>query len=151
LKWGFLYQGQYYKWQKQRRGTPATNLPPPAFVNYIQNHDQIANSADGKRIMQSTTRGLYRSLTAILLLGPQTPMLFQGQEFGASAPFLYFADHNAELAPMVQQGREAFLKQFPSIARSLRLVAKANDPHTFEVSKLDHSEKAKNPQLVALH
>jgi maltooligosyltrehalose trehalohydrolase len=98
-KYGYLYQGQRYKWQKKRRGTPALDLEPAVFVNFFENHDQVANSARGKRIWQSTSPGRFRAMTALLLLMPSTPMLFQGQEFSASAPFVYFADHKPELAP----------------------------------------------------
>src|SRR5436309_1600239 len=83
-----LFEGQYYIWQHQRRGSFALDLPPTAFVNYIQNHDQIANSIDGARLHQVSAFGQYKAITALLLLGPGTPMLFQGQEYGASTPFL---------------------------------------------------------------
>src|SRR5207237_4505733 len=103
-KFGFLYQGQRYKWQKKRRGTPSFNVSPEKLICYLQNHDQVANSAFGERLHQLTSPGNYRALTALLLLQPQTPMLFQGQEFGASTPFLYFADHEPELARKVAEG-----------------------------------------------
>jgi maltooligosyltrehalose trehalohydrolase len=86
-KRGYLYQGQYYRWQKKRRGTPTGRIKPAAFVNYLQNHDQIANNGRGWRVHRMTDPGLYRAITALFLLSPQTPMLFQGQEFGASSPF----------------------------------------------------------------
>src|SRR6185436_13154064 len=78
---GFLYQGQWYSWQKKRRGTPALDLPATAFVNFLQNHDQTANSLRGLRVHQLAGPGRYRALTAALLLLPGTPLLFQGQEF----------------------------------------------------------------------
>src|SRR5690606_38790927 len=112
LKWGYLYQGQHYSWQKARRGTPGLDLPPTAFINYFQNHDQIANSGSGERCHNLTSPGRFRAMTALLLLGPQTPMLFQGQEYAASSPFFYFADHNPELARLVAKGRAEFLAQF---------------------------------------
>src|SRR5437763_9194135 len=104
MKWGYLYQGQYYRWQKKRRGTPAVGLKPEVFINYLQNHDQVANSFCGGRIDRLTTAPLHRAITALMMLGPGTPMLFQGQEFGASAPFLYFADHKPDLARLVEKG-----------------------------------------------
>ncbi len=97
-KYGYLYQGQFYVWQGKRRGEPAFGLDPARFVNYIQNHDQVANSARGERLDRLAAPGRYRAMTALLLLAPGTPMLFQGQEFAASAPFVYFADHRPELA-----------------------------------------------------
>jgi maltooligosyltrehalose trehalohydrolase len=114
-KWGYLYQGQRYTWQQQRRGTPAFGLPPATFVTFFQNHDQIANSGRGLRCHLLTSPGRYKALTAVLLLGPGTPMLFQGQEFAASSPFLYFADFPEALARLVRQGRVEFLKQFRSL------------------------------------
>jgi maltooligosyltrehalose trehalohydrolase len=153
LKWGFLYQGQRYRWQKKRRGTPTFGLPPATFVTFIQNHDQIANSARGHRRHLLTSPGRYKALTALMLLGPGTPMLFQGQEFGASAPFLYFADHKPELARLVRRGRADFLRQFPALATP-EMQAGLPDPAdigTFEKSKLDLSEREQNAEMYTLH
>jgi len=150
---GFLYQGQYYAWQGRRRGTPAADLPPSAFLHYLENHDQLANSFDGRRLHQLVQPGRLRALTALLLLGPQTPMLFQGQEFDASSPFLYFADHRGELGEAVRKGRRAFLGQFPSMTSPAAGAALADpgDPAVFERCKLDHAERARNAGAVALH
>jgi maltooligosyltrehalose trehalohydrolase len=150
-KWGFLYQGQNYKWQLQRRGTPALDLQPVSFITYIQNHDQIANSARGERIHRLTSPGKLRAMTALLLLGPSTPMLFQGQEFCASSPFLYFADHNPALAPLVQSGREHFLGQFDSICRGNVTIDAPHERETFERCKLDHNEVHLNREASTLH
>ena len=152
-KWGFLYQGQRYKWQKARRGTPSLDFEPPNFVNFLQNHDQIANSLVGRRIHTVTSAGRLRALTALLLLGPNTPMLFQGQEFAASTPFLYFADHNPELAVLVAKGREEFLKQFPSIASedAAALVPNPELEDTFERCKLDFADCEKHAEVLAMH
>src|SRR5437867_8024202 len=91
-KYGFLYQGQALSWRQISRGTPTPGVPAEDFVCFIENHDQIANTGLGKQPRFQTSRGCYRAMTALLLLGPWTPLLFQGQEFGASSPFLYFAD-----------------------------------------------------------
>jgi maltooligosyltrehalose trehalohydrolase len=115
-KRGYLYQGQYYRWQKKRRGASTMGIKPAAFINYLQNHDQVANSGRGWRVHRMADPGVYRALTAIFLLSPQTPMLFQGQEFAASTPFAYFADHGGKLAEKVKRGRREFLHQFPSLA-----------------------------------
>lgn len=154
-KYGYLYQGQRYKWQKARRGTPSLDLHPAHFVNFTQNHDQVANSLCGKRLHELAAPGALRAITALLLLGPNTPMLFQGQEFAASAPFLYFADHNPDLAKMVAQGRRTFLEQFPSVA-CLRsqvedLLHSPEREGTFERCKLDHREREQNATVFALH
>ena len=93
-KYGFLYQGQWYRWQKQPRGTPALRLHPEHLVLFIQNHDQIANSGLGQRVNELAGAPRCRAMTAFMLLAPGTPMLFMGQEFAASSPFLYFADHD---------------------------------------------------------
>jgi maltooligosyltrehalose trehalohydrolase len=152
-KWGYLYQGQHYQWQKARRGTPGFDLAPANFVGYLQNHDQIANSLVGRRIHTVTSAGRLRALTTLLLLGPNTPMLFQGQEFAASAPFLYFADHTPELARRVTAGRAEFLKQFPSIAAedAEHLVPNPEEPDTFLRCKLDHRERESHSEAFALH
>jgi maltooligosyltrehalose trehalohydrolase len=153
VKWGYLYQGQWYGWQKNRRGTPGLGTPPAAFVNYIQNHDQIANSGFGARVHRLTSPGRYRALTALMLLAPGTPMLFQGQEFAASSPFLFFADHNPELAAAVRKGRAEFLTQFRSLATPevQHLLADPHDPDTFDRSKLDFSERERHAEVYALH
>jgi maltooligosyltrehalose trehalohydrolase len=152
-KYGYLFQGQYYHWQRQPRGTPSLDLPPARFVIYLQNHDQIANSARGLRGHQLTSPGKWRAMTAGLLLFPGTPMLFQGQEFAASSPFLYFADFEEELAAAVRRGRADFLRQFPSIVayRGTMPLDDPGDPDTFERCKLDFSERATNAALYDLH
>ncbi|MEY2430141.1 MAG: maltooligosyltrehalose trehalohydrolase [Verrucomicrobiota bacterium] len=152
-KRGYLYQGQWYSWQKKRRGTSAAGLEPNQFVNFIQNHDQVANSLRGLRVQQLTDPGRFRAMTALLLLGPGTPMLFQGQEFGASAPFLYFADHNPELAKLVNAGRKEFLCQFKSLAsaETTCCMAMPHDEKTFLSCKLDFSEREKHTDVYQLH
>jgi maltooligosyltrehalose trehalohydrolase len=153
MKWGYLYQGQHYLWQKKRRGTRALNEHPAAFVNFIENHDQVSNSARGLRAHQLTSPGRFRAMTALLLLGPGTPLLFQGQEFAASTPFLFFADHQNDLAQAVRRGRAEFLSQFRAIADSAMraCLADPHDPRTFERCKLDLSERQKHASAYALH
>ena len=153
VKYGFLFQGQRYKWQKARRGAPALDLAPEAFISFIQNHDQIANSGRGDRVHKLTSPGRLRAMTALTLLAPSTPMLFQGQEFAASAPFFYFADHGAELAAKVRDGRLEFLSQFPSLdtVEARRYQPAPADAATFERCKLDLSEREKHAEVYALH
>ncbi len=153
MKWGYLYQGQRYSWQEMRRGRPALDLLPAQFINFIQNHDQIANSARGERIQELTSPGKFRAMTALYLLGPGTPMLFMGQEFAASTPFLYFADHVPELAKLVRKGRADFLKQFPTLARP-EMQAQIPDPAafaTFERCKLDFADRQRHQKIYDLH
>ncbi len=143
VKYGYLFQGQRYKWQSKRRGEPTWGLEPWQFVTYIENHDQVANSGRGERLAQMVSPGRLKAITAFLLLAPGTPMLFQGQEFGSSRPFLFFADHNEELRRLVSEGRLQFLSQFPSLAQPdmRRCHLDPGDPATFERCKLDFSER----------
>ncbi|MFL5397506.1 MAG: alpha-amylase family glycosyl hydrolase, partial [Myxococcales bacterium] len=150
-KRGYLYQGQNYTWQKKRRGTPALDLSPRSFVTYLQNHDQVANSSTGERLHQITAPGVHRALTAVLLLSPATPLLFQGQEWNAPEPFVFFADHRGELASSVRRGRAAFLTQFRSVATDA-VRAALSDPcarETFDRCKLDRSRA--DPRALLLH
>ncbi len=153
IKYGYLYQGQRYKWQNQRRGTPSFGLEPAQFVNYLENHDQLANTCRGLRLHKLTAPGCWKALTALTLLAPGTPMLFMGQEFAASAPFLYFADHKPELARKVRDGRKEFLAQFRSLSRpeAAARLSDPGDPRTFEVCKLDHAERERHGEAYALH
>jgi maltooligosyltrehalose trehalohydrolase len=153
LKWGYLYQGQRYKWQEQRRGTPGLDLNPASFVTFIENHDQLANSGRGERMHRLASPGIYRAMTALMLLGPGTPMLFQGQEFAASNPFLYFADHEPDLGKLVRDGRLEFLAQFPSLAlpEMQALIADPCDIETFNRSKLDFSDRERHKEIYAMH
>ena len=152
-KYGYLFQGQRYAWQKKPRGTPTRGVTPAAFVNFIENHDQIANSGPGWRLHRRTGPGRLRAMTALFLLMPGTPMLFQGQECAASAPFLYFADHNPELAKNVEKGRSAFLAQFPSLASpdAQAVLPVPHDLSTFERCKIDWRERETHAHVYRLH
>ncbi|HKD36316.1 MAG TPA: DUF3459 domain-containing protein, partial [Pirellulales bacterium] len=150
-KWGYLYQGQRYSWQKKSRGTPALDIRPERFVHYLQNHDQVANSPRGERIHELTSPGRLRAMTALLLLMPQTPLLFQGQEFAASSPFLYFNDSGGN--PAFAEGRAKFLSQFRSYATS-EIQAELPDPNdrtSFERCKLDFRERKTHAAVYNLH
>jgi maltooligosyltrehalose trehalohydrolase len=100
-----------------------------------------------------TDPALYRTITALFLLSPQTPMLFQGQEFAASTPFAYFADHEGELAAKVKQGRREFLRQFSSLATEAMQaqLPDPTDPQVFASCKLDLSERTRHHEIYALH
>lgn len=154
VKRGFLYQGQRYKWQKKPRGTVVTAEPARAFVLFTQNHDQVANSLHGDRIHASTSPMRYYAITALMLLAPGTPMLFMGQEFGASNPFLYFADHTQEaLAESVHGGRKEFLSQFPSYGsqEAQERIEDPSDLFTFEKSKLNFAERESHSEIYLFH
>jgi maltooligosyltrehalose trehalohydrolase len=152
-KYGFLYQGQHYRWQKKRRGTSTRGLSPEQFVGFIENHDQVANSTHGSRVRLTTSPSRYRAMTALLLLASWTPLLFQGQEFGATSPFLYFADVNDELREPVRKGRFDFLKQFPGVEseETQRKLPCPSERDTFERCKLDLSEREKFPEISELY
>ena len=153
VKWGFLYQGQWYSWQKARRGRGALDLRPAQFVRFTQNHDQVANSGRGDRMHQLTAPGRWRAMTALLLLSPGTPMLFMGQEFSASSPFPYFADHQGDLADLVRRGRLEFLAQFPSLAlpEMQSRVPDPSSPDTFRAARLDFRERQTHSTAYNLH
>ena len=153
VKYGYLYQGQYYSWQKKRRGEPTLGMEPAAFVIFVENHDQTSNSAHGKRLHQLTSPGRFRAVTALTVLAPGTPLLFQGQEFGSSKPFFFFAHHDLQLAKLVHKGRAEFLSQFPSLSTA-EMRQRVLDPAqraTMEACKLDWSEYQRNSEMLALH
>jgi maltooligosyltrehalose trehalohydrolase len=152
-KRGFLFQGQRYGWQSKRRGSPTSGLAPSRFVNYLQNHDQVANAFGGRRFHEVASPARYRAITALLLLAPGTPLLFQGQDFAATSPFLYFGDHREEIARAMHEGRLKFLQQFrafnhPDLLATIPFPA---DSATFRRSKLDPAERARHAWAVDLH
>jgi maltooligosyltrehalose trehalohydrolase len=153
IRSNYLYQGQWNPRQARVRGTPARQIAAPHFVHFLQNHDQVANSARGLRTHLLTSPGRHRALTALLLLGPQTPLLFMGQEFGASSPFVFFADHELELAALVCRGRRDFMCQFPSVTDfdACSPLPDPADPSTFALCKLNWSEAQRNVEMLELH
>jgi maltooligosyltrehalose trehalohydrolase len=153
-KHGYLYQGQPYSWQGAPRGYPSLDLKPEAFVSFLENHDQVSNSSTGDRVRLQTSPGRYRAMTALLLLGPWTPLLFQGEEFGASTPFFYFSEVGDEqLREAIRKGRYEFLAQFPSAASegAQERLAVPYETETFSRCKLDWSDEGKTQALVDLH
>ncbi len=153
IRYNSLYQGQWYAWQKKPRGTPLHHLPAPQFTFFLQNHDQVANMQLGHRFQEVAGKQRARAFTTLLLLAPQTPMLFMGQEYFASSPFLYFTDHGPELQEAVRTGRTEFLKQFPSTRRALK--EEGYDlpigRQAFASSKLDPAERARNGDTLLFH
>src|SRR5882724_4451205 len=153
-KYGYLYQGQPYSWQESQRGTPTVGLPPEAFVAFLENHDHVSNAPRGERLRRETSPGRYRAMTALLLLGPWTPLLFQGQEFGTSKPFVFFTDvGDSDMREAIRKGRFGFLSQFPSQAteEAQKQLPVPSDPAVFAHCKLDFSERKKNKRLYDLH
>jgi maltooligosyltrehalose trehalohydrolase len=153
-KYGFLYQGQACSWRKALRGTPALGIASEVFVCFLENHDQIANTGTGERLRFQTSPARYRAMTGLLLLGPWTPLLFQGEEFGASSPFLFFADvGDASVRDAICKGRAEWLAPFLSLSEeaALRTLPAPDDPGVFERCKLDFAERQTNRELYDLH
>jgi maltooligosyltrehalose trehalohydrolase len=155
VRHGFLFQGQRYCWQDKRRGESARGLPPRAFVTFLQNHDQIANEGLGERLWSRLSPGRLRALTGLLLLAPSTPLLFQGQEWQATARFAFFADHAPPLAAQVKEGRARGLQQFARRAApdERDRFPDPGAPETFAAAKLDWGERSKpvHARAFALH
>ncbi len=153
-KYGFLYQGQARSWRKVLRGTPAFDISPETFVCFLENHDQIANTGPGQRLHIETSPARYRAMAALLLLGPWTPLLFQGEEFGARSPFLFFADvGDAFVRDATRKGRAEWLAPFFSLSEeeALRSLPAPDDPQGFARCKLDFCERENNRELYNLH
>lgn len=114
---GFIYQGQPSANRNgEPRGEPSADLPPTAFVNFLQNHDQTGNRAFGDRLTTLAEPQALQAAVALLLLAPQVPMLFMGEEMGSRAPFLYFTDHGPDLAQAVREGRRREFAAFADAA-----------------------------------
>ena len=136
---GFAYQGQPMPYRGAPRGGPSADLPPDAFVAFIQNHDQIGNRAFGERLNALAPPEIVRALASVYLLAPQIPMMFMGEEWGAKQPFPFFCDFEGDLADAVRNGRREEFSRFPDFADPAR-VAMIPDPlakATFLSAKID--------------
>jgi len=116
---GFAYQGEVSPFTEEPRGEPSRHLPPLAFVDFMQNHDQVGNRAFGERLSVLTSENKLDCLTSILLLAPSPPMLFMGEEWGCRQPFLFFCDFVGELAEAVRKGRRAEFSRFASFQKEI--------------------------------
>jgi malto-oligosyltrehalose trehalohydrolase len=140
---GFVYQGEPSVHQGGRtRGEPSRHLPPAAFVDFIQNHDQVGNRAFGERLSRLASPQALRAVAAIYLLCPATPMLFMGEEWGSVRPFTYFCDL-PQLADAIREGRRKEFARFPEFAspRARAAIPDPNDRGTFEMARLEWSER----------
>jgi maltooligosyltrehalose trehalohydrolase len=138
LSQGFIYQGEPSANQDgKRRGSPSAHLQPSAFVAFLQNHDQIGNRAMGERLTLLTDKAKLRAATALLLLGPQIPLLFMGDESGSETPFLFFTDFHDELADAVREGRRKEFAKFAAFAdeAARRSIPDPNAEETFTASR----------------
>lgn len=142
---GFAYQGEVYQTDGQARGERSAALPPTAFVSFIQNHDQVGNRAFGERLAQLAPREKLRAGLAILLLAPQIPMLFMGEEYGAVQPFLYFCDYQGDLAKAIRDGRRNEFASFGAFADEQRReqIPDPNAENTYLASQLDAEDLAR--------
>ncbi|MEA3640565.1 MAG: malto-oligosyltrehalose trehalohydrolase [Lamprobacter sp.] len=137
---GFAYQGDPSPFRDgARRGEPSAGLPPSAFINLLQNHDQIGNRAFGERIATLAVPEALRALSAVMLLAPSPPLLFMGQEFMTEIPFLFFCDFGDDLADSVTEGRRREFQRFERFAdpQARKAIPDPNDPATFERCRLD--------------
>jgi maltooligosyltrehalose trehalohydrolase len=156
LAQGFAYQGQPSPHHDGRpRGEPSAHLPPTAFVSFLQNHDQVGNRAMGERLVQLAHPDALRAATVLLLLAPQIPMLFFGEEFASRTPFLFFTDFHDALADAVRKGRRREFARFAAFAdaEARRQIPDPNDPATFHNSIIDPGEalSADNAAWLRLH
>jgi maltooligosyltrehalose trehalohydrolase len=153
IEQGFLFQGQKRPASGELRGTKVTDEPARAFVFCSENHDQVGNRALGERLAHSIDCERYLVASAVLLMAPETILLFQGQEFAASAPFQFFTDHNPELGRLVTEGRRKEFAGFAAFADPARRE-KIPDPQaesTFRRSVLDWSERELHADVYALY
>jgi len=143
---GFAYQGEPSRHRGDERGEPSADLSPASFVAFLQNHDQIGNRAFGERITSLASPEAVRAATAIYLLSPQVPMLFMGEEWAASAPFLFFCDFEEDLTPLVTEGRREEFAKFPEFSdpATRERIPDPSDEKTFVSSKLDWQEREKS-------
>ncbi|WP_366657395.1 malto-oligosyltrehalose trehalohydrolase [Fodinicurvata sp. EGI_FJ10296] len=140
---GFVYQGQPSAHRDGRqRGESSGHLPPSAFVNFIQNHDQIGNRALGERLSTLIDDAAHRAVRDLLLLAPNPPLLFMGDEWASRRPFLFFCDFHDELADAVREGRRREFARFPEFADASKreAIPDPNAAETFAASCLDWSE-----------
>lgn len=149
---GWYYQGQHSQYTGGPRGTDPCSVQPRHFVVCLQNHDQVGNRALGERLHHQIDEASWRAASTLLLLAPQTPLLFMGQEWGATSPFLYFTDHEAELGQLVTRGRR---KEFADFSAFADPAARANIPDpqaetTFRRSRLPWLERTREPHASIL-
>jgi len=152
---GFAFQGERSVYRDVARGEPCADLPPTAFVGFLQNHDQIGNRALGERITALASPEAVRAATAVLLLSPALPLLFMGEEWAAPEPFLFFSDLGPDLGPRASEGRRREFARFPEFANEATRE-RIPDPQaesTFKRSVLDwrHAGAAVHKDWLGFH
>ena len=133
---GWAFQGEFSGYLGSTRGSPSKHLPPTAHVLFLQNHDQVGNRAFGERLTTLVPPAALEAAITLLLLSPQIPLLFMGEETASRLPFLFFTDHHGDLARAVRQGRRNEFARFPDFSDPERRarIPDPNDPATFETS-----------------
>lgn len=152
LRRGWYYCGQHSPFLGRPRGTPSEGLPPGSCICCISNHDQTGNNALGQRLNHLIPADAYRASSALICLNPHTPLLFMGQEWAASTPFLFFTDHEEDLGKLVTAGRREEFKGFAAFSAP-GAVERIPDPqreHTFAASRLDWQELDREPHRGTL-
>ena len=143
LSEGFAYQGEHSSYRKRPRGEPSAHLPPTAFISFLQNHDHVGNRALGERITDLCSPEAMRAATAIILLAPEIPLLFMGQEWAAKTPFPFFCDLAPHFGKKAVKGRRNELKnhlQF-NLPENIKRSPDPTDHKTFQAAILDWYEK----------
>jgi maltooligosyltrehalose trehalohydrolase len=155
LQRGWLYTGQQSAYKQKPRGTDPTNVAMRTAIIALQNHDQVGNRAVGDRLHQTIDVAQWRAAVALLLTAPMTPLLFMGQEWAATTPFLFFTDFEPELGERVIAGRRREFEAFPEFASpdAARRIPSPQAPETFAASRLKWAEQRQpeHAAVLALH
>jgi malto-oligosyltrehalose trehalohydrolase len=136
---GFAFQGEFMPYRGSTRGARSAHLPPAAFVSFVQNHDQIGNRALGERLTTLASPAALHGIAAVYLLMPQIPMLFMGEEWGSTRPFMFFCDFKGQLRRDIAQGRKQEFSRFPQFSDpdGASRIPDPSDRESFELAKLD--------------
>lgn len=152
IRQGWFFTGQPSQHLGGPRGTDPTGLWACQFVFCIQNHDQVGNRSDGARLNHQVDPAVFRAVSVLLLTVQQTPLLFMGQEWAATTPFLYFTDHHDELGRQITEGRREEFGGFEAFSDSCRRppIPDPQSRDTFDRSRLQWDEMTREPHLSML-
>ncbi len=143
----FVYDGRFSSYRNRVHGRPVPSLPATRFIGYSQDHDQVGNRAKGERLVHEVSAGRAKIAAALTLAAPFVPMLFQGEEWAASAPFQYFTNHEEELGKLVSEGRK---KEFAAFGWDPAEIPDPQSPETFRNSELNWDERAQPAHAAML-
>ena len=152
LRQGWFYTGQYSEHRGKPRGTDPSGIAASRFVICLQNHDQVGNRARGERLHHQIDLATFRAASVVLLTAPHTPLLFMGQEWATSSPFLYFTDHAEPLGRLVTEGRRREFRHFASFSGDSALddIPDPQAVETFLASRLDWTSRSVEPHAATL-